>query len=57
MYTKTQVQRLCLNLIDYAPTSLDTRNELATALADGATFASTSQNISTTRLTHQPPTR
>ena len=34
-----------LNLIDNAPASLDTLNELAAALADDATYASVIQNL------------
>ena len=41
--TKSQIQQLFLNLIDNAPASLDTLNELAAALADDATFATTIQ--------------
>ena len=44
VYTKTQIQQLLLNLIDHAPASLDTLNELAAALAHDATFATTVQN-------------
>ena len=43
-YTKAAVQRMFLNLIDNAPASLDTLNELANALADDANFATTIQN-------------
>ena len=43
VYTKTQIQHLLLNLIDNAPASLDTLNELAAALADAATFATAFQ--------------
>ncbi|MFM7988331.1 MAG: hypothetical protein ACKPKO_54370, partial [Candidatus Fonsibacter sp.] len=43
-YTKTEVQQLFLNLIDDAPASLDTLNELATALANDANFATNIQN-------------
>ena len=35
---------MCLNLIDNAPTSLDTLNTLAHALADGANLGTTIQN-------------
>ena len=44
VFTKSQVQQLLMNLIDKAPSSLDTLNELAAALADDATFATTIQN-------------
>ncbi|MFM7978592.1 MAG: hypothetical protein ACKPKO_04685, partial [Candidatus Fonsibacter sp.] len=43
-YTKAEVQQLFLNLIDNAPASLDTLNELATALANDANFATNIQN-------------
>ncbi|MFM7987827.1 MAG: hypothetical protein ACKPKO_51795, partial [Candidatus Fonsibacter sp.] len=43
-YTKTEVQQLFLNLIDNAPASLDTLNELANALANDANYATTVQN-------------
>ena len=43
-YTKAEVQQLFLNLIDNAPASLDTLNELANALANDANFATNIQN-------------
>ena len=43
-YTKTEIQQMFLNLIDNAPASLDTLNELANALADDANYAATIQN-------------
>ncbi|MFM7989196.1 MAG: phage tail protein, partial [Candidatus Fonsibacter sp.] len=43
-YTKTEIQHMFLNLIDNAPASLDTLNELANALADDANYAATIQN-------------
>ena len=43
-YTKAEVQQMFLNLIDNAPASLDTLNELANALADDANYAATIQN-------------
>ena len=42
-YTQSEVQHKFLNLIDNAPASLDTLNELAHALADAANFATTTQ--------------
>ena len=41
---KTQIQQVFMNLIDNAPTLLDTRNELATALADVAKYAAKIQS-------------
>ena len=38
-YTKLEVQHMLLNLIDNAPESLDTLNELAAALGDDSNFA------------------
>ena len=38
-YTKLEVQQMFLNLIDNAPGSLDTLNELAAALGDDSNFA------------------
>ena len=43
-YTKTEIQHMFLNLIDNAPASLDTLNELANALAGDANSAATIQN-------------
>ena len=43
-YIETEVQQLFLNLIDNAPASLDTLNELANALANDANYAATIQN-------------
>ena len=43
-YTKTEVQQLFLNLLDIAPASLYTLNELANALANDANSATTIQN-------------
>ncbi|MFM7989261.1 MAG: hypothetical protein ACKPKO_59100, partial [Candidatus Fonsibacter sp.] len=43
-YTKTEVQQFFLNLVDNAPASLNTLNELATALANDASFANNIQN-------------
>ncbi|MFM7980555.1 MAG: hypothetical protein ACKPKO_14680, partial [Candidatus Fonsibacter sp.] len=40
-YTNTEVQQLFLSLIDNAPASLDTLNELANALANDANYATT----------------
>ncbi|MFM7979152.1 MAG: hypothetical protein ACKPKO_07525 [Candidatus Fonsibacter sp.] len=41
-YTKAEVQHMFfLNLVDNAPASLDTLNELANALADDANYAAT----------------
>ena len=42
---KIETRQLFLNLIDNAPASLDTLNELAAALADDATYASVIQNL------------
>ena len=44
--TQTQVQQVFMNLIDTAPTSLDTLNEFATTLAGDSTFATTLHNAS-----------
>ena len=38
-YTQQEVQQMFLDLIDNAPDSLDTLNELANALADDSNFA------------------
>jgi hypothetical protein len=43
-YTKTQVDTMFNNIIDSAPTVLNTLNELAAALNDDANYASTVQN-------------
>jgi len=43
-YTQSQVDVLFSNLIDSTPTTLNTLNELATALNDDANYASTIQN-------------
>ena len=45
VYMKIETRQLFLNLIDNAPASLDTLNELAAALADDATYASVIQNL------------
>ena len=43
-YTKTQVNETFANLIDSAPTALNTLKELASALGNDANYASTVQN-------------
>ena len=43
-YTKTEIDTLFNNLIDAAPTVLNTLNELAVALNDDANYATTVQN-------------
>ena len=42
---KIETRQLFLNLIDNAPASLDTLNELAAALEDDATYSSVIQNL------------
>ena len=50
-YTKSEVHQQINNLIDAAPSQLNTLNELATALNDDSNFAST---ITTSIATKQP---
>ena len=43
-YTKTEVDTAIANLVDSAPDTLNTLNELANALGDDANFATTITN-------------